>query len=101
MTTYGKWIGHYPDMLQEIEIVQKDSFLLAIKLTDAGSYVRSGDITWRICLSNMVAEGAMAEIDGSNHRFIPGKITVINNDKIKFTWLGDLNKSVTFVRDNI
>jgi hypothetical protein len=94
----GEWIGYYPGHFDEVvKIVQRGEELEAVKIT-GDDHVPGGAITWRANLKTGRGEGQIAEAEFRNPRFIPGKLTVLNPERIVFTWerLG----SVEYRRDD-
>lgn len=94
----GEWIGYYPGHYDEvIRIYQRGEQLEAVKIT-GDDHVPGGAITWRADLRTGRGEGQIAETEFRNPRFIPGKLEIVNSDRIVFTWerLG----SVEFRRDD-
>ncbi len=82
----GEWIGFYPSHFDEvIRITQSDSQIEAVKIT-GDDYVPAGSITWRADLRNGRGEGQVAEQGYRNPVFIPGKLTILNDERIIFTW---------------
>lgn len=98
ITFSGEWIGYYPGHYDEVvRIHQRGEELEAVKIT-GDDHVPGGAITWRADLRTGHGEGQIAESEFRNPRFIPGKLTIVNPDKLVFTWerLG----SVEFRRDD-
>ena len=94
----GEWIGYYPGHFDEVvRIYQRGDQLEAVKIT-GDDHVPGGAVTWRADLRTGSGEGQIAETEFRNPRFIPGKLTVVNDERIVFTWekLG----SVEFRRDD-
>ena len=82
----GEWIGYYPGHFDEvIRIVQNGPYLEAIKIT-GDDYVPAGAITWRANLETLEGEGQIAEREFQNPRFVPGKLTIVNEERIVFQW---------------
>ncbi len=82
----GEWIGYYPSHFDEvIRITQEDDRVEAMKVT-GDDYVPAGAVTWRASLETGVGEGQVAEHGYRNPLFIPGKLTVLNPERIVFTW---------------
>lgn len=82
----GEWIGHYPGHYDEvIRIEQHGDHLTAIKIT-GDDYVPAGEITWRASLTTGEGEGQIAEYEYRNPRFIPGRLTVLSPDRVRFAW---------------
>jgi hypothetical protein len=94
----GEWIGYYPGHFDEVvRIYQRGNQLEAVKIT-GDDHVPGGAITWRADLRTGRGEGQIAETEFRNPRFIPGRLVVLNDERIVFTWekLG----SVEFRRDD-
>jgi hypothetical protein len=84
----GEWIGHYPGHFDEvIRIVQEGENLEAIKIT-GDEYVPAGALTWKADLRTMRGEGQVAERDFQNPRFLPGRLRIVNSERIVFSWEG-------------
>src|SRR5689334_4928841 len=82
----GEWIGFYPGHFDEvIRITQMGDAIEAVKIT-GDDYVPAGNVTWRADLKTLIGEGQMAENGFRNPRFIPGKLTILNSDRIIFSW---------------
>ena len=82
----GEWIGHYPGHFDEvIRIVQDEETVQAIKIT-GDEYVPAGAVTWRASLRTMEGEGQIAEKEFVNARFVPGKLEILNPERIVFHW---------------
>ena len=82
----GEWIGHYPGHFDEvIRIEQRGEEVEAIKIT-GDDYVPAGAVTWRANLETGAAEGQVAEREFRNPRFIPGKLMILNDERIVFHW---------------
>ena len=71
--------------------------LEAVKIT-GDDHVPGGAITWRANLRTGRGEGQIAETEFRNPRFIPGKLTILNPERIVFTW--DRLGSVDYRRDD-
>lgn len=94
----GEWIGYYPGHFDEVvRIYQRGNQLEAVKIT-GDDHVPGGAITWRADLGTGRGEGQIAETEFRNPRFIPGRLTVLNDERLVFTWekLG----SVEFRKDD-
>ena len=82
----GEWIGHYPGHYDEcIRITQNGEDIEALKIT-GDDYVPVGAITWRANLRTGRGVGQVAEQEFRNPRFIPGKLEIVNPERIVFTW---------------
>ena len=74
--------GHFDEV---VRIVQHGSALEAWKIT-GDDYVPAGALTWRADLHTGHGEGQVAEAEFRNPRFVPGKLTVLKPDRIRFEW---------------
>jgi hypothetical protein len=82
----GEWIGHYPGHFDEvIRIAQDGDQVEAVKVT-GDDYVPAGATTWRADLSTFLGEGQIAEEEFNHPRFIPGRLIVLNQERIIFRW---------------
>jgi hypothetical protein len=82
----GEWIGHYPGHFDEvIRIEQRGDELEAVKIT-GDDYVPAGATTWRASLQTLRGEGQIAEEEFIHPRFIPGKLVILNQERIIFHW---------------
>jgi Cyclin D1 binding domain len=82
----GEWIGFYPGHFDEvIRITQMGDAIEAVKIT-GDDYVPAGNVTWRADLKTLIGEGQIAENGFRNPRYIPGKLTILNSDRIIFSW---------------
>ncbi|HSI84526.1 MAG: Cyclin D1-binding domain-containing protein [Candidatus Methylacidiphilales bacterium] len=82
----GEWIGHYKGHFDEvIRIQQTGDEVVAIKIT-GDDYVPAEEITWKASLATGEGMGQIAEEEFRNPRFVPGKLRVVNPERIIFTW---------------
>jgi hypothetical protein len=82
----GEWIGHYPGHFDEvIRIDQKGDDVEAVKIT-GDDYVPAGATTWRASLRTLQGEGQIAEEEFIHPRFIPGRLIIVNQERIIFRW---------------
>lgn len=94
----GEWIGFYPGHFDEvIRIEQTGDEVTAVKVT-GDEYVPADAVTWTANLRTMEGEGQVAEKEFRNPRFVPGRLTVVNPERIVFTW--DNCGEVEFRRDD-
>jgi hypothetical protein len=99
MNLSGEWIGHYTGHFDEVvALTQTGDEVVARKVT-GDDHVPAGEITWR---ANLAAEGEgegqIAERDFRNPHFIPGRLEVVNAERIVFHWHG--LGSVEYRRDD-
>jgi hypothetical protein len=82
----GEWIGHYPGHFDEvIRIEQRGDQVEAVKIT-GDDYVPAGATTWRASLRTLKGEGQIAEEEFTRARFIPGRLIIVNQERIIFRW---------------
>src|SRR5215207_7133849 len=82
----GEWIGHYRGHYdQVIKITQLGEEVVAIKIT-GDEHVPGGAVTFRANVKSGVGEGQVAEKEYRNPCFVPGKLEVLNAERIVFTW---------------
>lgn len=82
----GEWVGHYVGHYDEvIRIVQDGDEAKAIKIT-GDDFVPADEITWRANISTGYGEGQIAEREFRNPRFVPGRLKVLDRDRIVFSW---------------
>ncbi len=82
----GEWIGHYPGHFDEvIRIEQHGEDIEAIKIT-GDDYVPAGELTWRANLRTLRGEGQIAEKEFVHPRLVPGRLIVVNPERIIFRW---------------
>ena len=82
----GEWIGHYPGHFDEVICVsQNGDEVEAVKIT-GDDYVPAGAITWKANLRTLKGQGQIAEKDFVHPRFIPGKLIIVNPERIIFRW---------------
>jgi hypothetical protein len=94
----GEWIGHYPGHFDEvIRIMQERNHVLAVKLT-GDEFVPAGNVTWWANVQTGEGEGQIAEQEFRNPRFVRGRLTVINPQRIVFSW--DNMGEVEFRKDD-
>ena len=71
----GEWLGYYTGHFDEVvRITQNGDYVEAVKIT-GDDYVRTG-----------MGEGQIAEREFRNARFVPGRLQIVNRDKLIFTW---------------
>ncbi|HYE31480.1 MAG TPA: Cyclin D1-binding domain-containing protein [Methylomirabilota bacterium] len=93
----GEWLGFYTGHYDEVvKIVQRGDQVEAIKIT-GDEYVPAEEVTFRANLRTGDGMGQVAEKEFRNARFVPGKLDIINEDKIVFHWFNC--GSVEFRRD--
>ena len=84
----GEWVGHYIGHFDEfVRIVQDGSRVEAWKIT-GDDYVPAGALTWRADLETGRGEGQIAEQEVRNPRLIPGKLVVLDAERIRFEGQG-------------
>jgi hypothetical protein len=82
----GEWIGHYPGHFDEvIRIVQTGDQAEAVKIT-GDDFVPAGEVTWRANLATLKGEGQIAAREFQNPHFVPGKLEILNGERIVFHW---------------
>lgn len=82
----GEWIGFYRGHYdQVIKITQLGEEIVAVKIT-GDEHVPGGAVTFRANVNTGVGEGQVAEKEYRNACFVPGKLEVLNAERIVFTW---------------
>ena len=82
----GEWLGYYTGHFDDVvRISQRGDMVEAVKIT-GDEYVPADEVTWRANIRTGAGEGQIAEREFRNARFVPGKLRVINADRIVFTW---------------
>jgi hypothetical protein len=82
----GEWIGHYPGHFDEvIRIDQNGDEVKAVKIT-GDDYVPAGAVTWRASLTTLEGEGQIAEKEFQHPRFVPGRLEILNPERLIFRW---------------
>ena len=82
----GEWLGFYTGHYDEVvRITQNGDYVEAVKIT-GDDYVPAEEITWRANLRTGKGEGQIAEREFRNARFVPGRLQIVNQDKLLFTW---------------
>jgi hypothetical protein len=98
MSLAGEWIGHYPGHFDEvIRIQQREDEVEAVKIT-GDEFVPAGATTWRANLRTLRGEGQIAENEFLNPRFVPGRLFIVNEERIIFRW--DKCGEVEYRRDD-
>lgn len=83
----GEWVGYYTGHYDEfVRIVQKGDVVEAIKIT-GDDFVPADEITWRANVNTGYGEGQVAEREFRNPRFVPGRLKVLDQDRIVFSWM--------------
>lgn len=82
----GEWIGHYRGHYdQVVKITQQGEEVVAVKIT-GDEHVPGGAVTFRANIKTGVGEGQVAEKEFRNPCFVPGKLEIVNAERIVFTW---------------
>ena len=82
----GEWIGHYRGHFdQVVKITQLGDEIVAVKIT-GDDHVPGGAVTFRANVRTGVGEGQVAEREYRNPCFVPGKLEIVNSERIAFTW---------------
>jgi hypothetical protein len=83
----GEWVGFYTGHYDEVvKIVQRGDTVEAVKIT-GDDFVPADEVTFRANLMTGYGEGQIAEKEFRNPRWVPGKLKVLNQDRIVFSWL--------------
>jgi len=100
--SYGLWLGIGYEIPTFVEIVQEGVILSAIKQSYGGC-VQEGMVSWVYNLHTKEAYGYVSEKEGKNLRAVDGKLTVIDRERLRFTWIkfptGTDGSDVIFYRD--
>jgi hypothetical protein len=84
----GEWVGHYPGHFDEfIRIARESGRLVAIKVT-GDDFVPAGQVTWWADERTGIGEGHVAELGFVRPRYVPGRLTWIRDERIRFEWEG-------------
>ncbi len=82
----GEWIGYYPGHFDEVvRIEERGNEIEATKIT-GDEYVPAGAITWRANRTTLRGEGQIAEKEFRHPRFVPGRLVIVNEERIIFQW---------------
>jgi hypothetical protein len=82
----GEWVGYYSGHFDEVVRISQDGDQVeAVKIT-GDDFVPAGEVTWRADLKTGHGQGQIAEREFRNPRFIPGRLTIMNREKILFQW---------------
>lgn len=82
----GEWIGYYPGHFDEVVRIETCGHeVQAVKIT-GDEYVPAGEVTWRANLLTLRGEGQIAEREYVNPRFVPGRLRIVNQERIVFLW---------------
>ncbi len=83
----GEWVGYYPGHYDQfIRITTAGEVVVAVKIT-GDDFVPGDEVTWRANLETGHGEGQMAEREFRNPRFVPGRLKIVSDDRIVFTWM--------------
>ena len=82
----GEWLGFYTGHFDEVvRVVQTGDYAEAIKVT-GDEYVPAEEVTFRVNLRTCRGEGQIAEREFRNARFVPGTISIIDENHFIFRW---------------
>lgn len=83
----GEWVGFYTGHFDEwVRIVQRGDTVEAVKIT-GDDFVPADEVTFRANVLTGCGEGQIAEKEFRNPRWVPGRLKVVNRDRIVFSWL--------------
>jgi hypothetical protein len=82
----GEWIGHYTGHFDEVIVISQDGNDVVARKITGDDHVPAGEITWRADLLTGTGEGQIAEKEFRNAQFVPGHLTLVGPEKIKFSW---------------
>jgi hypothetical protein len=97
----GLWTGDYhnPGRIDSevIQIVHRGGSVVATKVV-GDDFVPTGQVTWRATVTGFSGdgEGQVAEHGYRDARFLPGRLTVLDQNHLVFEWSG--SDSVTYTR---
>lgn len=95
----GEWIGRYRGTFDQVVSfhVSPDNVLVATKIT-GDEHVPGGEVTFMADLNTMSGTGQVAEKEFRNNCWIPGKLFIDSQERVRFTY-NDLG-TVEFRKDD-
>lgn len=86
MNLSGEWIGNYRGHCEQvIKITQAGDLIEAVKVT-GDSHVPGGEATFRANVKTGIGEGRVSEVEFRNPQWVPGRLTIVNPERIVFNW---------------
>lgn len=101
MNLSGVWIGHYQRHFDQTIMVEHDGPIVrAVKVT-GDEFIPDGAPTWEVNFATKEAKGHISEMEYRNPRTVPGRIKVISDEKLEFTWIfgNGVEETVEFRKD--
>jgi len=83
----GEWIGRYRGHVEQVIQFQVSGTLLTATKITGDDHVPGGEITFKADLENQGRGlGQVAEQEFRNSTWVPGKLEIIDQEHVTFTW---------------